>query len=131
LIAGDIARSTPDAAIASLKVPLAEMQNAFARDDLESYLWANVEFHERNTQIANNRTVKRIIDSLLLRTLPLRRLSLSQPDRMRASCDDHVRLLRAYEERDPNLAAALIRSNHMSALATLEVRLGNGASVKS
>ena len=38
------------------------------------------------------------------------RLSLSQPDRLRDSCDDHVRLLKAYEERDPNLAAALIRA---------------------
>jgi len=131
LIASDIARAAPDTDITSLKAPLAEMQNANDRGDLESYLWANVEFHDRNTQIANNRTVKRIIDSLLLRTLPLRRLSLSQPDRMRSSCDDHVRLLKAYEERDPNLAAALIRSNHMSALATLETRLGpDGATAK-
>ena len=132
LIASDIARSAADADIASLKVPLAEMQSAYQRDDLESYLWANVEFHDRNTLIANNRTVKRIIDSLLLRTLPLRRLSLSQPSRLRDSCDDHVRLVKAYEERDPNLAAALIRSNHMNALATLEARLGNeGAAPKT
>jgi len=55
-----------------------------------------------------------------LRTLRLRRLSLSQPDRMQASLDDNARLLKAYENRDATLAAALIRSNHMNALAALE-----------
>ena len=36
------------------------------------FFWANVDFHQRNTEIAENRTVKKIVDSLLLRTLPLR-----------------------------------------------------------
>ncbi len=83
-------------------------------------MWANVEFYEYSTQIAGNRLIKRIVDSLLLRTLPLRRLSLSQPGRLQKSLDDHVRLFRAFEERDGALAAALIRSNHQTALATLE-----------
>jgi len=80
----------------------------------------HVDFYDRNTQLAKNRTVKRILDSLLLRTLRLRRLSLSQPDRMQASLDDNARLLKAYENRDARLAAALISSNHMNALAALE-----------
>jgi hypothetical protein len=33
-----------------------------------------------------------------------------------------VRLLKAYQDRDANLAAALIRSNHINALAALEAR---------
>ena len=49
-----------------------------------------------------------------------RRLSLSQPGRMQKSLDDHIRLMKAYEDRDANLAAALIRSNHINALAALE-----------
>ena len=39
-------------------------------------------------------------------TLRLRRLSLSQPDRMQASLDENARLLKAYENRDARLAAA-------------------------
>lgn len=41
------------------------------------------------------------------------------------SFDDNTRLLKAYEDRDANLAAALIRSNHMNALAALEKCLAN------
>ncbi len=120
LIATEVARSiTPDG-IRALYAALAEMESACRAGDLNGFVWANVDFYDRNTQLGNNRTVKRILDSLLLRTLRLRRLSLSQPGRMQKSLDDHTRLVKAYEDRDANLAAALIRSNHINALAALE-----------
>jgi DNA-binding GntR family transcriptional regulator len=120
LIATDVARRAPAEGISGLRTPLAEMERAYRSSDLNGFVWANVDFYDRNTQLANNRTVKRILDSLLLRTLRLRRLSLSQPDRMQKSLDDHTRLVKAYEDRDATLAAALIRSNHINALAALE-----------
>ncbi len=124
LIAGDVALHASEEDIAHLASLVGAMQRHHEHRDLSGYIWANVEFHDRNTQLANNRTAKRIIDSLLLRTLPLRRLSLSQPGRLGESLADHVHLVHAYEKRDPNLAAALIRFNHMTALATLERVLG-------
>jgi DNA-binding GntR family transcriptional regulator len=120
LIATDVARHASLDDIASLRAPLADMEHAYSRSDLNGFVWANVDFYDRNTQLANNRTVKRILDSLLLRTLRLRRLSLSQADRMQKSLDDNARLVKAYEDRDATLAAALIRSNHINALAALE-----------
>ena len=96
------------------------MERTCRARDLNGYVWANVDFYDRNTQLANNRAVKRILDSLLLRTLRVRRLILSQPGRMQNSLDDHVRLVKAYEDGDANLAAALIGSNHINALAALE-----------
>jgi DNA-binding GntR family transcriptional regulator len=120
LVAADVVRSASNQDIASLTPLLEEMGRAYRVADVDGYVWANVDFYDRNTQIASNRTVKRILDFLLLRTIPLRRLSLSQPGRMQMSFDDHTRLLKAYEDRDANLAAALLRSNHMNALAALE-----------
>jgi DNA-binding GntR family transcriptional regulator len=120
LVAMDVARDATDAELAELSALLGEMTAACEKGDLSQYVWANVAFHDRNSQLAGNRTAKRIIDSLLLRTLPLRRLSLSQDGRIGKSLAEHANLVRAYETRDPNLAAALIRSNHMNALATLE-----------
>ena len=120
LIATDVARSVTLEGMAPLRAALVEMERACRTSDLNGYVWANVDFYDRNTQLANNRTVKRILDSLLLRTLRLRRLSLSQPGRLQKSLDDHIRLMKAYEDRDANLAAALIRSNHINALAALE-----------
>lgn len=116
--AAEIAARASPAELARLREPLLQMEAAEA--DISSYIWANVEFYDRATQLAGNRLIKRIVDSLLLRTLPLRRLSLSQPGRLVKSFDDHIRLFRAFEERDGTLAAALIRTNHQAALATLE-----------
>jgi len=120
LIAADVARHASNEDIAGLQTLLVAMERAQRAGDLNAYVWANVDFYDRNTQLANNRTVKRILDSLLLRTLGLRRLSLSQPGRLRQSFDDHGRLVQAYADRDPTLAAALIRSNHINALAAIE-----------
>ncbi|MBZ9965862.1 GntR family transcriptional regulator [Mesorhizobium sp. BR1-1-2] len=120
LIAGDIARETPLEDIRTLKPMLEAMEASSKVGDVNAFFWANVDFHERNTELASNRTVKKIIDSLLLRTLRLRRIGLSQPGRLHQSSDDHERLYRAYENRDSNLAAALIRSNHISGLAVIE-----------
>jgi DNA-binding GntR family transcriptional regulator len=125
LIATDVARFARPEDIAALRTSLAEMEQAYRNADLNGFVWANVDFYDRNTQLANNRAVKRILDSLLLRTLRLRRLSLSQPDRMQKSLDDNTRLLKAYEEHDADLAAALIRSNHMNALKALEKCMPN------
>jgi DNA-binding GntR family transcriptional regulator len=135
LIAGDIVRHASDAEIASLEPLLDDMARAFRSDDLTAYVWANVAFYDRVTAIAHNRTIKRILDSLLIRTLPLRRFSLSQPGRLQRSFDDHQRLVRAYKDRDANIAAALLHSNNIQALAVLETHFtahdGAGDKAKS
>lgn len=120
LIARDTAHHASREEIAGLRALLDAMEHGYRRNHLDDFVWANVDFYDRNTQLANNRTVKRILDSLLLRTLPLRRLSLSQPGRLGRSFDDNRRLVQAYEDRDADLAVALIRSNHINALAALE-----------
>lgn len=120
MIALDVARTLSADGLARLRALFGEMETAFRSGDLNGFVWANVDFYELNTHLAGNRTVKRILDSLLLRTARLRRLSLSQPGRMARSTDDHARLIKAYEDHDAQLAAALIRSNHINALAALE-----------
>jgi DNA-binding GntR family transcriptional regulator len=123
MIAFDVARTITPQGLGRLRGLFGEMEAAYRGDDLNAFVWANVDFYEVNTQLAGNRTVKRILDSLLLRTARLRRLSLSRPGRMARSFDDHARLVKAYEDRDAQLAAALIRSNHINALAALEAFL--------
>lgn len=106
---------------------LAELQHCYQEQNLEAFLWANVNFFDLITRIANNRTIRAILDSLLLRTLPLRRLSLSLPGRMLSSLDDSTRLVRAFEQRDANLAAALIQSNHINSLKALSAYFNSHA----
>lgn len=127
MIAGEIARSIGPEGLGKLRAGFREMEAAYRAGDFNAFVWANVDFYELNTQLAGNQTVKRILDSLLLRTAGLRRLSLSRPGRMARSYDDHARLINAYEDRDAQLAAALIQSNHINALAALETRIGQQA----
>lgn len=119
-VASDVARLARDEDIALLRTILDNMRRAARESDLTAFMWLNVDFHDNNTRLSGNGTVKRIIDSLLLRTLAMRRVSLAQPGRMEESLEDHVRLVAAYENRDPYMAAAILRANHTLALAKVE-----------
>lgn len=124
LVASEVARTVSAPQLAALTGIVEQMDAAYHAGTLGPYIWADVEFHDLTTRIANNQTAKRIIDSLLLQTIPMRRLSLAQGTRLRDSLADHRHLLQAYENRDSTLAAALIRSNHFNALSALEKCLG-------
>jgi DNA-binding GntR family transcriptional regulator len=79
-----------------------------------------VHLQERMTEIVGNATLKEILDSLALRTLMLRHLSLTRPGRLAYSVDDQERLLQACEERDGELASALIAGATVRALRAVE-----------
>ncbi len=114
LAAAHIAAHASEAEIFALRHMIADMDRS--KHSLRAFLWSNVVLHDYMTSVGGNRLARKVVESLLLRTLPLRRLSLSQPDRLLRSLDDHKRLLRAIEDRDVDLAVALVRSNHLSAL---------------
>ncbi len=121
LVAIDVSENASEAELEELGSVVDEMARASSHNDLRAYIWAIIAFHDLNLAVSKNLTAKRIVESLLLRTLRQRRASLSRPGRMAASLDDHRRLVSAYKDRDANLAAALIRSNHFNALRNLEL----------
>lgn len=120
LVAELIVTNASDEEIVTLQESYQRMVAAERAGDLNAFFWANVALHERATEICGNATVKQLLDSLGLRTLQMRHLSLSQPQRMTQSLADHERLLRAYAERDPLLASALMRANILGALRAIE-----------
>lgn len=99
------------------------MQEAARMEDVESYFWHNVLFHEQVAGFARDSTLKRSIDGLGLQILQFRHVSLSLPGRMQLSLADHQRLVRAYHEHDADLAAALGRSIILSARRQLVAAL--------
>jgi DNA-binding GntR family transcriptional regulator len=119
-VARDVAAHATDAELASLAGSVAEMARACADNDVHAYLWANIAFHDLSLTVSKNRTAKRIVEALLLRTIPLRRRSLSQPGRLAASLRDHENLVEAYRNRDGQLASALVHANHYAALRNIE-----------
>jgi DNA-binding GntR family transcriptional regulator len=126
LIAAEVVRLASDAEIAELREILRDMEHTAHANDRDGYYWSNVAFHERFADLAKNRTLKRILDSLALRSLRLRRMTLSSPGRAARSLADHTRLVSALEDRDGELASALIKSNVLGALRLLEQMLADG-----
>jgi DNA-binding GntR family transcriptional regulator len=98
----------------------ARLEQAAAAHDQERYFWLIVEFRNTEARLAGNETVRTVLDSVGLRTLQLRHLSLSLPGRLETSVDDHRRLVRAYDDADGELAAALTRSIVRRGLAAVE-----------
>ena len=131
LIAAEVVRLATDAEIAELRVILGAMERAAGAGDRDGYYWGNVGFHERFADMAHNRTLQRILETLVLRSLRLRRLTLSQSDRMARSVADHMRLVGALEDRDAELASALIKANVLGALKVLEQLLADGGQAKA
>jgi len=104
---------------------LREMERTRMRT-IATVLLEQCRVHERFADLAKNKTLKRILESLALRSLRLRRVTLSSPGRMGRSLADHTRLVGALEDRDGELASALIKANVLGALRLLEQVLADG-----
>ncbi len=90
------------------------------RGDITSYFWHNVGFRMIEVKLSGSEDVQRIIADLAMRTLQFRHLSLSQPKRLAGVAEDHRRLLRAYEERDKDVAIAMSRGLVMAGYRSIK-----------
>ena len=120
LVAELICTLASDESIALLREFLPRLQETAATHDVDAYFWTNIALRDAEADICGNRQVKHILDSLGLRVLQLRHVSLSQPERLEQSLNDRERQIRAYEARDVPLAVALTRSMILNALAAIE-----------
>ncbi len=115
-----ICKNASDEAIALLRGFVPRLHETAVAHDVDAYFWTNIAFRDTEADICGNGQVKRILDSLGLRMLQLRHLSLAQPERLEQSLSDRERQVRAYEARDVTLAIALTRSMVFNALAAIE-----------
>jgi DNA-binding GntR family transcriptional regulator len=113
--------------MAGLRTQVVRMRKLADAGDVDAYFWSHVHLQERMTEIVGNATLKQILDSLALRTLMLRHLSLTRPGRLAHSIDDQERLIQACEERDADLASALIAGATVRALRAVEEQLERDA----
>jgi DNA-binding GntR family transcriptional regulator len=133
-----IVNTASDEAIASLRAFLLPMREMAAAHDADGVFWASVAFRTREAEICGNKQVRRILDSLGLRTLQLRHLSITLGylglrtlqlrhlsitlgyTHAEQRLSDRERLVSAYEQRDAPLAAALTRAMVLRSLAIIE-----------
>ncbi|HEY3884813.1 MAG TPA: GntR family transcriptional regulator [Vicinamibacterales bacterium] len=120
LVAEQIVGNASDEDLDLLHACYDELAAAADARDLERFFAANVAFREIEARICRNSQLQQILDSLGLRVQQLRHYSISLPGGMNESRSDRERLIRAYYERDAQLAAALSRSTVLRALARIE-----------
>jgi len=120
LVSRRIAENATESDIAGLRALHRQLCAAADADDVERFFWLNVRFRNNEAAVAGNRAVRRVLDSVGVRTLQLRHLSISRPGRMSIAVVDQERLLRAYEDREPDLAAALTESIVRRGLQAIE-----------
>lgn len=88
--------------------------------DPDGYFFRHVEFQDRMMEFTGNSTLKRVIDSLALRTLVLRHVSATSPGRMEVGAHEQEQLVNAIASHDADLAAAIISHSTHQALLTVE-----------
>ncbi|MFG2958540.1 GntR family transcriptional regulator [Streptomyces sp. NPDC048291] len=123
MLAALLVERATDEEIAELRGRVEKMRGLADEGDVDAYFWGHVQLQERMTEIVGNATLKQILDSLALRTLMLRHLSLTRPGRLAYSVDDQERLMQACEERDGELASALIAGATVRALRSVEEQI--------
>ncbi len=123
IVAAEAAVQATDEELNGLSTFSLEIKQAIANKDNEAYYWANVHFQERLTEMAHNATLAGILDTLVLRSMLLKRIALAYPGRAERSAHEHIFLIQALQDRDSNLAAALAKSNVLSAYRILEIQL--------
>ncbi|MFF3504633.1 GntR family transcriptional regulator [Streptomyces sp. NPDC003247] len=127
MLAGLLVERATDEELAELRGRVETMRQLADAGDVDAYFWSHVQLQERMTEIVQNATLKQILDSLALRTLMLRHLSLTRPGRLAYSVDDQERLIQACEERDGELASALIAGATVRALRSAEEQIEQDA----
>lgn len=114
-----VARATDDE-LRMLKKYVEQLRADVRAGDLDRYFWTHVALQEEYLQIARNRVLEQILNSLAIRTLVLRHRGLTKEGRLAASLADQESLYAAMTRRDPELASAMIKGATRAALHAIE-----------
>jgi DNA-binding GntR family transcriptional regulator len=115
IVASEAAVKATDAELEGFRLFIPEIEQAVADEDVEAFYWLNVRFQEYMIKLAHNATLQRILETLVLRSMLLKRIVLSQPGRIARSARDHIYLAEALLARDTELAASLAKSTVLAA----------------
>jgi DNA-binding GntR family transcriptional regulator len=116
----ELVASVTDQQVLTLTSCVERLEARVSAGQVDGYFRCHVEFQDLMAEFAGNRTLKRVLDSLALRTLVLRYMSASSPGRMFVGAREQRQLLDAIASRDADLSAAVITHSTRQALAAVE-----------
>jgi DNA-binding GntR family transcriptional regulator len=118
------ARNATDADIADLRAIVGEMAACLAEGDLLGISEGNTRLHSRLLQIANNRTVARLIERLHAQHIRSQFRLILVPGRPPRSVAEHRAIVEAVASRDPDIAEAAMRDHLAHTVETLRTLVG-------
>lgn len=113
------ARNVTDDDIADLRVIIGEMEACLAEGDLLGISEGNSRLHSRLLQIANNKTVERLIERLHAQHVRSQFRLILVPGRPPRSVAEHRAIVEAVATRDPDAAEAAMRNHLANTVETL------------
>jgi len=119
------ARNVTDADIADLRAIVGEMEARLAEGDLLGISEGNVRLHSRLLQIANNKTVARLIERLHAQHIRSQFRIILVPGRPPRSVAEHRAIVEAVASRDPAAAEAAMRNHLANTVETLRTLTGS------
>ena len=119
------ARNVTDGDIADLRAIVGEMEARLAEGDLLGISEGNTRLHSRLLQIANNKTVLRLIERLHAQHVRSQFRLILVPGRPPRSVAEHRAIVEAVASRDPDAAEAAMRSHLANTIATLRTLTGS------
>ena len=119
------ARNITDDEIAELRAIIGEMETCLAEGDLLGISEGNTRLHSRLLQIANNKTVARLIERLHIQHLRSQFRLILVPGRPPRSVAEHRAIVEAIASRDSDAAEAAMRSHLANIVETLRTLTGS------
>ena len=119
------ARNVTDDDIADLRAIVGEMEARLAEGDLLGISEGNTRLHSRLLQIANNKTVARLIERLHAQHIRSQFRLILVPGRPPRSVAEHRAIVEAVASRDPDAAEAAMRSHLANTVETLRTLTGS------
>jgi len=113
------ARNATDADIADLRAIVGEMEARLAEGDLLGISEGNARLHSRLLQIANNKTVARLIERLHAQHIRWQFPLILVPGRPARSVAEHRAIVEAIAARDAAAAEAAMRDHRAQTVQTL------------
>lgn len=101
-------RMTPEH-LATLDSIVGEMAQATHEGDVSLYLRLSGQFNDEIAGLSDNGVLIELLGMLRRRTLHLRSLSITAPDRVQAGLEFHRQILAAFDEGNANLAEKLMQ----------------------
>ena len=98
------AEKITDRQLAALQANIDEQRERLNKGNIDGCYGAALEFHEQIARIAQNRTLERLLESILAQIRAMRVQRNYVLVHLPQSCDDHEKLLKALRQHDPDRA---------------------------